>query len=87
MGDSGSDCPAHEIVDQLEECKAAAARLGKEFQSTISSSTSPTGCHDEPSGVYFNTLHSSIQKKPYAVNRGVCIQSMLSIFLIFNVWA
>ena len=80
LGEDGSDCPLLEIVDQLEECKAAAAQLGHEYKDTSSGRYFPNGCFSWSGGFYFNTQHSSIQKTPSSGRRGVCIQSMLYIF-------
>ena len=83
LGKLGTECSASEIVSELEECKDAAAKLGRRMGSSFNITFRPAGCYyvstdtTWPETTYFNFLNLSDTLNIALDGGGVCKKGIL----------
>ena len=76
MGSLESDCPLPDIVSDVGECQAAAAELGRDYQTSFGHFGRPAGCYywnnTLTDDVYFNDIIDPAVTTPDPDLGGVC---------------
>ena len=82
MGNLGSNCPVSGIVSEAEECRAAAAQLGRTYGGTYNMRERPTGCYyfSDDSNVNYNSASPSDTQNIISTAGGVCKPGISDLF-------
>ena len=74
----GSECPVSDIVSNVEDCQAAAAKLRRVYMHEINGASYPAGCFywSTDNEVYLNIRNSSDTHGIKSKAGGVCKKSM-----------
>lgn len=83
----GLDCSVTEIVSELEECKAAATKLGRKFNQKVRRSDRPAGCYYKKDNNYFmfNLAKRSDTQNIASRTGGVCKRGISHISLYTHI--